>query len=182
MTSPVNVHVQVESTYSLFVDVATLERVAVTAIGRELKTGPHHMTVTVMGDDELRELNREFRHIDRTTDVLSFGTQGALDGVVTGAGDDFVLPPNQEPTLGDIVISYPQAKRQAEAAGRPVLHEIALLTAHGALHLMGFDHAEPEEEKVMFAKTDAILAEVLGPSVVPMVPVLHDIPSTSGWS
>lgn len=182
MTSPVNVHVQVESAYSLFVEVATIERVAVTAIQRELETGPRHMTVTVMGDDELRELNREFRGIDRTTDVLSFGSQGAHNGVVPDTSDDFVLPPDQEPTLGDVVISYPQAKRQAEAAERPVLHELALLTAHGTLHLMGFDHVDPEQEKVMFATTDAILAEVLGPSVVPMVPVLHDISSTSGRS
>lgn len=109
------------------------------------------------------------------TDVLSFATAPADNGEVREDQGEFVMPPSIRPALGDIVMSYPQARRQAEAAGRPVEHEIALLTAHGVLHLLGYDHANPEDERVMFSKTDDILAEVLGPEAVPMIPVLDEI-------
>ena len=176
MTTAARVYVQVEEVYAAFVDTTMIKRVAIAAMERELIEGPRTLTLTVTGDDALRELNRDFRGADRVTDVLSFGADGARNGIVPEPDEDFLLAPDEKPTLGDIAISYPQAKRQAEAAGRPVLHEIALLTAHGALHLMGFDHSDPEEEEVMFAKTDRILAKVLGPSAVLRTPVLDDVP------
>ena len=62
--------------------------------------------------------------------------------------------------MGEIVISYPQAKRQAREAKKPLKAELALLVVHGVLHLLGYDHAEPQEEKIMWAKQDRILANV----------------------
>ena len=60
--------------------------------------------------------------------------------------------------LGELVLSYPYAERQATNAGHPVAEELALLTVHGVLHLLGYDHLEPEDQAAMWAKTNAILA------------------------
>jgi probable rRNA maturation factor len=137
----------------------------------------------VTGDAELKRLNRDFRGLDRPTDVLSFGSADAIEGDVKEDDDGFVTPPDQTPTLGDVVISFDRAARQAETAGRPVEHELALLAAHGVLHLLGFDHANAADEAVMFGKTDEILTEVLGPDAMPVTPVmdaLDDVAPASG--
>ncbi len=85
------------------------------------------MTVVLAGDGTLRRLNREFRGKDGTTDVLSFPA---------GEGR---LPDGSHP-LGEVVISVPQAARQAKAAGHALTREIRLLLIHGYLHLLGYDH------------------------------------------
>ncbi len=86
----------------------------------------------------MRSLNRRFRGIDRTTDVLSFSfREGAF-------GD---LRPD---ALGDIIVSVPQAERQAREAGHPLLREIEILLIHGLLHLLGYDHERgPSEARRM---------------------------------
>ena len=167
------VEVTIDAAYVDEFDEEVIEATAVAAVKRERVSGPSHVSVSVTGDEEVRSLNRDFRNTDRTTDVLSFGNNSADNGVVSA--DAFPTPPGEEAPLGDIVISYPQADRQAAAAGRPVEHELALLTAHGVLHLLGFDHATSRGEGRMFSKTDAILREILGPDAVPMIPVLGDL-------
>jgi probable rRNA maturation factor len=62
--------------------------------------------------------------------------------------------------LGEVIISYPTALRQAEGAGRAVDEEVAHLLVHGILHLLGYDHAEPDEERVMFERTEQLLASL----------------------
>jgi probable rRNA maturation factor len=168
------VEVTVDAPYTEEFDEKIIEATAVAAMNRERVRGPSHVSISVTGDEEIRSLNRDFRNTDRTTDVLSFGNNDADNGVVSA--DEFPTPPGEEAPLGDIVISYPQADRQATIAGRPVEHELALLTAHGVLHLLGFDHATESDQGCMFNKTDEILEEVLGPDAVPMVPVLGDLP------
>lgn len=167
--------VHIDDAFRDLVSLELVRDVARVAIRRELRRGPPQVTVSISDDEHLRALNRDFRGVDQVTDVLSFATAPADNGEVREDQGEFVMPPSIRPALGDIVMSYPQARRQAEAAGRPVEHEIALLTAHGVLHLLGYDHANPEDERVMFSKTDDILAEVLGPEAVPMIPVLDEI-------
>ena len=70
------------------------------------------------------------------------------------------MPPGQESGLGEVIISYPQAVRQAKEVGRSVKDEVAYLLAHGILHLIGHDHMEPDEEAVMKAKEEAVLTSV----------------------
>jgi probable rRNA maturation factor len=159
----VRIDIHVEESFQDSVPEATLRRVAETTLARERRSGPAHASVTITDDETLHALNRAHRGEDRVTDVLSFGTsEHAHNGEV--AEDGFPLGPGEEATLGDVIISFPQARRQAEAAGHPVERELALLTAHGILHLLGFDHADAGEEKVMFGKQGAILEEVLGPA------------------
>ena len=117
--------------------------------GRSLR-----ITVLLTGDDTLRDLNRRFAGEDKVTDVLAFGS---------GTG----FPGDEGPAtiLGDIAISTPQARRQAAAAGNPEDREIAMLTAHGVLHLLGYDHAEPDEEREMTGTTNTILDEAFQPTI-----------------
>lgn len=112
----------------------------------------------VIGDDELlRQLNREYRGIDAATDVLSFGVEEPADEAPSG----FVSAPEATAYLGDVIISYPTAARQADAAGHALLDELCLLAIHGTLHLLGHDHDTAEEERAMWA-VQATLLEQLG--------------------
>jgi probable rRNA maturation factor len=135
---------------------------AVAALDAEHNEGADHVTVMITGDERIRELNREFKDEDEVTDVLSFnekiGTAGKDEDAwpeLQGIGKSDELESDR---LGDIAISLPQVKRQAAENGKPPERELAMLTVHGVLHLLGHDHAEPDEEKIMFGKTDAVLA------------------------
>ncbi len=129
------------------------------------------VSVVFAGDDVVRDLNREHRGLDETTDVLAFSFvhegeyYGEPDGrVPVEEMPGFALPPGQAEPLGEVIVSYPQAVRQAAAAGRTVRGELAALLAHGVLHLMGYDHMEPDDEAAMKVLETRILADVpIGP-------------------
>jgi probable rRNA maturation factor len=110
------------------------------------------LTLTLVDDDEIREINRQHRNVDRPTDVLSFPL---IDGK-----DDFALPPDVPRELGDVVVSYPRAVAQAEEYGHSVGRELAYLVVHGVLHILGHDHEEPGEQAIMRAREEAALAVV----------------------
>ena len=141
---------------------------AVAALDAEHTEGPDRLTVMIVGDERIRDLNRTFKGEDEVTDVLSFN-EAAGDAI--GEENEYEWPDFSEigPTgdveserLGDIAISFPQVERQAAENGKSVDTELAMLTIHGVLHLLGYDHAEPGEEQIMFGKTDVILAEIFG--------------------
>jgi probable rRNA maturation factor len=107
--------------------------------------------LTLTSDAHLQEYNRRYRGIDEPTDVLAFAArEKPLD-------QRFQAPPGTEHWLGDIVISLPRAREQAHLAGHPVDDEVRMLAVHGFLHLLGYDHAQPPEERVMTAMTARIL-------------------------
>ena len=110
-------------------------------------------SIVITDDDTVRVLNRDYRGIDETTDVLSFSNDhegkyyGDLDGLQDRfTGDQFVLPDTVTDQLGEIVISLTQIKRQATG---PVIDELGHMVAHGFLHLLGYDHEEEAEKFVM---------------------------------
>ena len=108
-------------------------------------------SVSVVGEVEIRLLNRQYRGKDSVTDVLSFGySEDDAEYDVTDKGEPVLQ-------LGDIVVCLPQVKRQAKATGKLIREEFALMVVHGTLHLLGFDHVELEEEKVMFALQNEVL-------------------------
>ncbi|MEJ2352831.1 MAG: rRNA maturation RNase YbeY [Anaerolineales bacterium] len=109
--------------------------------GKALDT---ELTIVITEDANLQRLNHQFLGIDAPTDVLSFPS-GDID------------PDTGEPYLGDILISYPRAQAQAESAGHPVEAEVQLLVIHGILHLLGYDHADPEGKKRMWPVQDEVL-------------------------
>ena len=111
------------------------------------------VTLLISDDPTIADLNRRFLGQDGPTDVLSFPAQD-------DASSTFVLPPDADPYLGDIVIAYPFAQRQAQTLNRDIADELELLAVHGALHLVGYDHAEPDEEAAMWARQEAILRDL----------------------
>jgi probable rRNA maturation factor len=132
--------------------------------------GSEHQEVSlVITDDEaLLMLNRAYRGLDEVTDVLSFSPHhaGPYEGDEEPTnGEDMDFPDFPEASdeagdLGEVVVSYPQAKRQAIQARHPVAQEVETLVVHGVLHLLGYDHAEPDEERVMFGLQDKALAMI----------------------
>ncbi len=110
------------------------------------------ITVTFVGDRKIRELNRQFRNIDRSTDVLSFplGENGVYD----------TDPETERLMLGDVVISLEHAFSQAEEFGHSADREIVYLSVHSMLHLLGYDHMEPTEASVMREKEEKTMTEI----------------------
>ena len=118
--------------------------------------GDGEVALTFVDEERIRELNREYRGIDRPTDVLSF----ALNE--DGGEPDIVFDELEDGDpvsgmLGDIVISLERAKAQSEEYGHSLEREIGFLFVHGFLHLLGYDHQTEEEEKIMFGKQEEIL-------------------------
>ena len=116
-----------------------------------------HVSAVIADDEVVRELNRLHRGLDENTDVLafSFTHEGQYYGDEErgdiGSGVKFALPPTvvAAASLGEIIVSYPQARRQAEDAGHPVERELAVLLVHGVLHLLGYDHEARDDETRM---------------------------------
>ena len=141
-----------------------LRRVVEAALDAAAASERGEVSLVIADDEALLELNARHRGESSVTDVLSFSPHHA--GPYMGDGDapddsgfpDFPTPDGQPEELGEVVISYPQAKRQARQARRPVAVEVETLVVHGVLHLLGYDHAEPDEERAMFALQDAALA------------------------
>lgn len=114
------------------------------------------MSVTFMDNDEIREINRQYRNKDQATDVISFALEDTVEDEMTiyfDEEDGFDLPRN----LGDIMISVERAKEQAEEYGHSFDRELGFLAVHGFLHLNGYDHMTPEDEKEMFGLQEEIL-------------------------
>lgn len=109
------------------------------------------VSLSIVSNDEIQEINKQFREIDAPTDVLSFPLLTFEEGEQADVNE------NNEIMLGDIIISIDKAKAQAEEYGHGLRRELAFLTAHSMLHLMGYDHMEEEEQKEMFRKQDDIL-------------------------
>lgn len=120
------------------VDVALVERAVIATLQYQAVPGMVEVSVYVTTASEVHELNREYRHIDKPTDVLSFADDGAESA--------FVLPPDMPRYLGDIAISWQHVLQQAHDYGHSQARELAFLTVHGVLHLLGFDHERSAED------------------------------------
>ena len=107
------------------------------------------VSVTVVDDETIHGINKEYRNVDRPTDVISFPSE---------EGEEIIAPPDG--FLGDLVISYPRAVAQAEEYGHSITREFCFLVAHSMLHLLGYDHMTPEEAAVMEAKQARALDEL----------------------
>jgi len=111
-----------------------------------------YISVTFVDNEFIHNINREYRHIDRPTDVISFAF---LDG---DENKDKIFQSNAMVVLGEIYISFDKAREQALAYGHSLDRELKFLFVHGLLHLLGYDHMTKEDEEVMFALQDQILA------------------------
>lgn len=109
------------------------------------------ISLSIVNNDEIQEINKQYRNIDAPTDVLSFPLLTFEEGEQADVNE------NDEIMLGDIIISIEKAISQAEEYGHGLKRELAFLTAHSMLHIMGYDHMEDDEREEMFEKQEAIL-------------------------
>jgi probable rRNA maturation factor len=139
---PTRIHMQIAPRYVDLIKPARLKQAAKAALDQQRATDRTELTIVIAGNAQLRQLNRQFRHIDAPTDVLSFN-----------AADETAY-------LGDVIISYPQAKAQARVGGHPIEAELQLLVVHGVLHLLGHDHATPAKKAQMWRAQAAALRSI----------------------
>ena len=121
----------------------SIVRAAQAALDSEQRDGD--LTILIDTPERIRTPNREFRNVDRVTDVLTFP---AWEGEISLSADGY---------LGDIMICYDRAKEQAEEFGHSLRRELSFLAVHGVLHLLGYDHMTEADEKRMREKQTAIL-------------------------
>jgi probable rRNA maturation factor len=136
------IDIQIRPYYKKKVQPDFLVDAAEAVLSAEKKTG--NVSIVMTGNKEIHDLNRDYRHIDSPTDVLSF-ENGEVD------------PFNGELYLGDIIISVMKAETQAAAEGHSLEDELKLLTVHGTLHLLGYDHQSIADRKKMWQRQAEIL-------------------------
>ncbi len=127
-----NILVYVGEGFDLDVDPQFVRRVA-EKVFCELEVEGAEMSLTIGRDELMRELNLKYRSVPGTTDVLSFPFR---------EGENFISPPDGVLYLGEVIISYPQAKKQAREYGHSFQRELSWLIVHGVLHLLGYDHGD----------------------------------------
>ena len=174
-----NIHATIEEPFDVELSPDWIREIITSALTQAVPSDQSaQVSVLVTDDETVRQLNRDYRGVDEVTDVLSFSAEHSghwegedeppPDGCPTMAepdgGFEFPLPPDELPPLGEVVISYPQTRRQA-LEQRPsdpeaVDWELALLLVHGVLHLVGHDHGEPAETEEMQQKERAALAAI----------------------
>ena len=134
---------------------------------KELKLDLDEVSVLLCDDNEIQELNKEWRGIDKSTDVLSFPQSQENEFFYPEGEEEMEKQPS---ILGDIVISVDTCMRQAEELGHSSLDEATRLWIHGLLHLCGYDHENLEDAKEMLKKEEDVIALLEdGEGVIPLV-------------
>ena len=140
-------------------DAQEVEHICEVVLAAEGVEREVEISLSYVDEDEMHELNHEWRGIDRTTDVLSFECDSAFD-------ED--IPADETLELGDIILAPQVIARQAPGFGNSPADECRLMLVHGMLHLLGYDHIEDDEAEVMEAREDAILRDLaLEPLMIP---------------
>ena len=129
-------------------ELDTVEKLLLFASDKE-KLENTSFNLIIVDNNYIHELNKNYRNIDRETDVITFALED----------DDSMILPDDMRILGDIYISIDKARSQAKEYGHSFLREICFLAIHGFYHLLGYDHMNPDDEKVMFAKQEEVLEE-----------------------
>ena len=166
------VHLTIQEGLSSRLPKDLLRRAALAALDIALPHQDCQLTLNLCDDPTIRSLNARFRGEDKVTDVLAFSPthsgpwQGDDDSNSNpnNPDDAFPTPPDEPPDLGDVIISLPQALRQAAEARHSAQHEISLLVIHGVLHLLGHDHYETHEKALMWSLQHQALTTLFDPT------------------
>jgi probable rRNA maturation factor len=142
----------VEEEFRGLMDGGWVKKIVRQVLKAERVAPPYEVSLVFTDSETVQRLNRDYRGVDETTDVLAFYMLPQK-----GADSSFALPPDGVTRLGEVIISYPQAAAQAREQGHSPERELALLVIHGILHLLGYDHEEPEEESKMRARERELL-------------------------
>ena len=127
-------------------ELKTVKKVLESALKKE-KLDNVSFNVIIVNNEYIHELNKNYRNIDRETDVITFALED----------EDTIILPDKERILGDIYISIDKAREQKEEYGHSLLRELSFLAVHGFYHLLGYDHMTKEDEEVMFKKQEEVL-------------------------
>ena len=144
-----DVTIKINRPYGQEVKKAWLKHVIVESLGME-KVAYAEVSLVITSDERIHEINRKYRQVDAPTDVIAFALTEESRG-------EFVSPPDGILHLGEVVISYPTAVRQASEHYHSVQQELAILIVHGTLHLLGYDHVLPGQARKMRNKERDIL-------------------------
>jgi probable rRNA maturation factor len=147
----IELDIQDDPDFAAQIDDDRLRRLVETVLLAEGLSGTVELSLTLTDDAAVQRLNREFRGVDASTDVLSFP-------LLSPEESPFVPPPDGILHLGDVVVSYPRAVAQAAEYGHSVRRELGYLTVHGVLHLLGYDHELEADKERMRAREEAILS------------------------
>ena len=130
--------------------VATVQEAVQKLMQQEQKIRPGELSITLVDDEDIQELNRIYRQQDRVTDVLSFPAEHMLAD----------LDPDAPRIWGDVVVSLERAAEQAAEYGHSLRRELTFLVLHGVLHLLGYDHGDSQAAEIMEAKGEQVLADM----------------------
>jgi probable rRNA maturation factor len=150
------VEIFVEKEFREVVNIDWINKIVQQTLKAEGLAPPYEVSMVFTSSEVVRQLNRDYRGLNEPTDVLAFYMLPQK-----GTDSSFVLPPDGVARLGEVIISYPQAAEQAREQGHSSKRELALLVIHGILHLLGYDHEEPEEEHKMREKERELLERCL---------------------
>jgi len=150
------IEISVEEKFRNLVGEDWVRRIAQQVLKAEGVASPYEVSLVFTDSEMVKQLNRDYRGVDEPTDVLAFYMLSQK-----GADSSFALPPDGVTRLGEVIISYPQAVAQAKEQGHSPERELALLVIHGILHLLGYDHEEPEEESKMRERERELLERCL---------------------
>ncbi len=129
-------------------ELKRVKKVLLNAIKKE-KLQDTSFNLIIVDNQYIKYLNSTYRKIDRETDVITFALED----------EDSIIIPTKQRILGDVYISLDKAKQQSIEYGHSLLRELSFLAVHGFYHLLGYDHMNKEDEKVMFAKQEEVLIE-----------------------
>jgi probable rRNA maturation factor len=150
------IEVSVEEKFRGVVDRGWVKKIVRQVLKAEGVVPPYEVSLVFTDSETVKQLNRDYRGVDEPTDVLAFCMLPQKE-----ADSSFALPPDGVTRLGEVIISYPQAVAQAKEQGHATERELALLIIHGILHLLGYDHEEPEEESKMRERERELLEKCL---------------------
>lgn len=154
---PLELDLEIDNRSGVELDASVYEKVEeyiIITLQQENVLVPCEISFSLVIPEEIQELNAEYRNIDKETDVLSFPMLEFLED------EDMLTYETGIPVmLGDIVISTTRAAEQAEAYGHSLEREICYLSVHSVLHLLGYDHMEEDEKRVMRAREKAIMGD-----------------------
>ena len=138
------VNIDISEIYCAAIEPKLLEKTALAVLKLQNISPDVDISIVIVSDEEIQQLNAQYRGFDSPTDVLSFSSNE-------------IDPETGRQYLGDIIISYPHALVQAEKANHPIANEIQLLIIHGVLHLLGYDHSGHADKQIMWEQQNRLL-------------------------
>lgn len=150
------IDIRAEGEFRALVDKGWVRKIVRQVLKAEGVASSYEVSLVFTDAESVQELNRDYRGVDEPTDVLAFYMLRQKE-----PDSSFALPPDGITRLGEVVVSYPQGVAQAKQQGHSTERELALLVIHGILHLLGYNHEEPEQEEKMRARERQLLEKCL---------------------